>query len=142
MYGLSSATATIIPIILTSDKTLLSGNAKHKAWPLYMTIGNISNEVPFVPGKNAAKLIACLPIIAGTICFAVLSNDSGIVTNAKTDEFRDWFRTTIHRIIRHALQPIERFMRGGTIMLCADGKNDCVSPFSANTSATWRSSGF
>jgi len=53
------ATATIIPIILTSDKTLLSGNAKHKACPLYITIGNISNEVRFVPGKNAAKLIAC-----------------------------------------------------------------------------------
>ena len=58
----------------------------------------------------------------------LLSNDSGIVTNAKTDEFRDWFRTTIHRIIRHALQPIERFMRGGTIMLCADGKKRLCFP--------------
>src|SRR5579859_7774943 len=50
------------------------------------------------------------------------------MTNAKTEEFREWFRTTIHRIIRHTLQPIERVMQGGTLMLCADGKKRLCFP--------------
>jgi len=54
--------ATIIPIILTSDKTHLSGSGKFKAWPVLMTIGNIPNEWRFVPGKHCAEPIAMLPI--------------------------------------------------------------------------------
>jgi Plavaka transposase len=57
--------ATIIPIILTSDKTHLAFFGKVKGWPILMTIGNISNDVRFVPGKHCAQLICLLPIIKG-----------------------------------------------------------------------------
>jgi Plavaka transposase len=60
-----ASSSTIIPIILTSDKTLLSHNAKVKAWPLFMTIGNISNKVRFVPGKHCAQLICMIPVKFG-----------------------------------------------------------------------------
>jgi len=32
-----------------------------------MTIGNIPNDVRFVPGKHCAQLIALLPIITGIV---------------------------------------------------------------------------
>jgi hypothetical protein len=61
--GANAESVTIIPLILTSDKTHLSGSGKVKAWPVMMTIGNISNDVRFVPGKHCAQLIALLPLI-------------------------------------------------------------------------------
>jgi hypothetical protein len=59
--------ATVIPLILTSDKTHLSGSRKVKAWPLFLTIGNISSAVRFVPNNCASRLIALLPLLDGTI---------------------------------------------------------------------------
>ena len=69
------SSGTIIPIILTSDKTLLSHNAKAKAWPLFMTIGNISNKVRFVPGMHCAQLICMIPIKYGTYLMRILLMD-------------------------------------------------------------------
>ena len=57
--------ATVVLIILMSDKMHLATSGKVKAWPVYMTIGNIANDVRFVPGKHCAQLIALLPIING-----------------------------------------------------------------------------
>ena len=59
--------ATVIPILLTSDKTHLATSGKVKGWPLFMTIGNIPNDVRFVLGKHCAQLIALLPIITGIV---------------------------------------------------------------------------
>jgi hypothetical protein len=39
-----SDSPTVILIILSSNKTHLSHSGKMKAWPLYMTIGNISSK--------------------------------------------------------------------------------------------------
>jgi hypothetical protein len=63
--GSNAESVTVIPIILTSDKTYLSGSGKVKAWPVMMKIGNISNDVRFVPGKRCAQLISLLPLIKG-----------------------------------------------------------------------------
>ena len=60
--------ATIIPIILTSDKTQLSGSASVRAWPLFLTIDNLSNSVRFAPGYHCAQLIAIIPIMMGILC--------------------------------------------------------------------------
>jgi len=46
--------ATIIPLILTSDKTHLAFSGKVKGWPLMLSIGNIANDVRFVPGQHSA----------------------------------------------------------------------------------------
>ena len=59
--------ATVIPLILISDKTHLSSSEKVKAWPLFLTIGNIFSAVRFVPNNCASRLIALLPVLDGTI---------------------------------------------------------------------------
>ncbi|KAF7323509.1 hypothetical protein MKEN_00570500 [Mycena kentingensis (nom. inval.)] len=55
--------ATIIPIILSSDKTQLSTFAGDKqAWPVYITIGNISKEIRRQPSAHATMLLGYIPI--------------------------------------------------------------------------------
>src|SRR5438046_7361241 len=113
--------ATIIPIILTSDKTHLSGSGSAKAWPLFITIGNISNNIRFSPGYQCAQLIALIPIIHGDYLTIYRAKISGIETHHEMEEFHHWSGSLVHAVIRDVIVPIERVMRNRIRMTCADG---------------------
>ncbi|KAJ7483045.1 hypothetical protein B0H11DRAFT_1689911, partial [Mycena galericulata] len=53
--------ATIIPILLSSDKTQLTVFGNRSAYPVYMTIGNIPKEIRRKPSRQAYVLLAYLP---------------------------------------------------------------------------------
>jgi hypothetical protein len=53
----------IIPLMLSSDATIVSGNCKTKAWPMYMTIGNVPKDLRYVKGYGASRVLAYLPVI-------------------------------------------------------------------------------
>ncbi|KAJ7736807.1 hypothetical protein B0H16DRAFT_1326346 [Mycena metata] len=53
--------ATIIPILLSSDKTQLTMFGNQTAYPVYMTIGNIPKEIRRKPSRRAYVLLAYLP---------------------------------------------------------------------------------
>ncbi|KAL0573467.1 hypothetical protein V5O48_008494 [Marasmius crinis-equi] len=53
--------ATIIPIILSSDKTQLTVFGNKTAYPVYITIGNIPKEIRRKPSRGAYLLLAYLP---------------------------------------------------------------------------------
>ncbi|KAI9446288.1 hypothetical protein H4582DRAFT_2108003 [Lactarius indigo] len=57
----AGARKTIIPIILSSDKTQITLFRNKSAYPLYMTIGNIPKEIRCRPSSRAYVLIAYLP---------------------------------------------------------------------------------
>ena len=120
--------ATIIPIILTSDKTHLSGSGSAKAWPLFMTIGNISNNIRFAPGYQCAQLIALIPIISGNRPTLYIAESSDIETHHETEEFRGWSRSVVHAVIRDVMTPIESVMKNGVRMACADGAERLCFP--------------
>jgi len=124
----SASSTTIIPIILTSDKTLLSHNAKAKAWPLFMTIGNISNKVRFVPGKHCAQLICMIPVKYGYPPILNPPDGTGLETLQTNPVHRKWRREVIHQVIRTAMSSIESVMRTGIKMACADGKERLCFP--------------
>lgn len=54
--------ATIIPIILSSDKTQITNLGQKSAYPVYMTIGNLPKEIRRKPSWNAHVLLAYLPV--------------------------------------------------------------------------------
>ncbi|KAL0571739.1 hypothetical protein V5O48_010221 [Marasmius crinis-equi] len=53
--------ATIIPVILSSDKTQLTVFGNKTAYPVYITIGNIPKEIRRKPSRGAYLLLAYLP---------------------------------------------------------------------------------
>ena len=53
--------ATIIPIIISSDKTQLTLFRNKTAYPVYLTIGNIPKEIRRKPSWRAQILLAYLP---------------------------------------------------------------------------------
>ncbi|KAG2118643.1 hypothetical protein DEU56DRAFT_974831 [Suillus clintonianus] len=53
--------ATIIPIIISSDKTQVTMFRNKTAYPVYLTIGNIPKEIRRKPSRRAHILLAYLP---------------------------------------------------------------------------------
>lgn len=53
--------ATIIPIILSSDKTQLTLFRNKAAYPVYMTIGNLPKDICSKPSRGGQILLAYLP---------------------------------------------------------------------------------
>ncbi|KAG2129636.1 hypothetical protein DEU56DRAFT_973571 [Suillus clintonianus] len=53
--------ATIIPIIISSDKTQVTMFRNKTAYPVYLTIGNIPKEIRRKPSRHAHILLAYLP---------------------------------------------------------------------------------
>ncbi|KAL0063337.1 hypothetical protein AAF712_009732 [Marasmius tenuissimus] len=100
--------ATVVPLILSSDKTKLSVFRGDKsAWPVYLTIGNIGKEVRRQANAHATILIGYLPV-------------------GKYDCFSDKTRPlaqyrTFHKCMSMLTQPLINAGQQGMAMTCSDG---------------------
>jgi Plavaka transposase len=123
----STPSVTVIPLILTSDKTHLSGSGKTKGWPVYMTIGNIAHTVRFSPKHQAARLVALLPTMTGND-FSVCANIAGLAKHESNEQYRKWNREMFHTILYKTLQPLEHAMNHGIRLPCGDGHERLCFP--------------
>ncbi|KAJ7155095.1 hypothetical protein C8R46DRAFT_1296282 [Mycena filopes] len=99
--------ATIAPLILSSDKTMLSNfRGDNSAWPVYLTIGNIGKETRRNVSSHATVLIGYLPI-PKFACF-----DKNTRSLAKYRLF--------HRCMTLIMESIVEAGRTGVSMTCAD----------------------
>ncbi|KAI0342945.1 hypothetical protein BDW22DRAFT_1439756 [Trametopsis cervina] len=110
--------ATIVPVILASDKTQLSTFSGDKsAWPVYLTIGNLPKSLRRSPSAHATVLIGYLPVTK-LECFS----------KAKRSLFG---YQLFHDCMRSLLEPLIEAGTRGVDMVCADGFIRTIYPIIA-----------
>ncbi|KAI0683940.1 hypothetical protein BC835DRAFT_1515409 [Cytidiella melzeri] len=95
--------ATIIPIIISTDKTQLTLFRNKTAYPVYLTIGNIPKEIRRKPSSRAYVLLAYLP----TTKLEFVSNKAAR---------RRMIANLYHVCMKKILQPLEKFGISGLSM--------------------------
>ena len=100
--------ATILPVIIASDKTQLSNFSGDKsAWPVYLTIGNIEKSTRRSPSAQATVLIGYIPVTK-LECFSK--------PKRKTQG-----QQIFHDCMKSLLKPLVDAGKKGVDMACADG---------------------
>ncbi|KZP02250.1 hypothetical protein FIBSPDRAFT_703416, partial [Athelia psychrophila] len=101
--------AMFVPIILGSDKTTVSvGTGHNEYWPVYMSIGNIQNNVRRAH-RDGMVLLGFLPIA---------KTDK---TQAESEDFRNFRRQLSHTCIAQMLKPLKNGFTKPEPMRCPDG---------------------
>ena len=96
------------PVILSSDKMSLSVfSGDKKAWPIYLTIGNILKDVRRQVSAHTTILIGYLPV-SRLECFQKKSRS--------VEEYR-----LFHYAMSLLLHPLAEAGHQGKAMVCADG---------------------
>ncbi|KAF8247294.1 hypothetical protein K440DRAFT_650558 [Wilcoxina mikolae CBS 423.85] len=100
--------STVVPVILGSDKTMLSTLSGDKsAWPVYLSIGNLSKAKRRSVKLNGLILIGLLPRCA-----------NGPKTHTIKIAYQEYMATI--------LCPLEEPAKSGIKVLCADGSTRYV----------------
>ncbi|KAH8100148.1 hypothetical protein BXZ70DRAFT_894126 [Cristinia sonorae] len=100
--------ATIVPIIISSDKTRLTNFKGKTAYPVYLTIGNIPKEVRRKPSLHSQILLAYLPVTR--------------LEHIKNKKSRRRVQVNLfHTCMGRILRPLERAGLHGEEMASGDG---------------------
>ncbi|KZS92029.1 hypothetical protein SISNIDRAFT_413529, partial [Sistotremastrum niveocremeum HHB9708] len=112
--------ATVAPLILASDKTQLTNfSGNRAAWPVYLTLGNISKTVRRQTKKHATVLIGYLPI-------PKLAH----ITNPEQRSIEMW--RIFHDSMAKLLEPLVEAGQHGMDVTCADREIRRVFPILAS----------
>ena len=100
--------ATVIPLLLSSDKTQLTQFCDKMAYPVHLTIGNIPKDICRKPSRHAQVLVGYIP----TTKFKGLANKA-----ARHRSQANLF----HTCMRLLLAPINSIGETGIEMMGGDG---------------------
>ncbi|KAG8736304.1 hypothetical protein FRC12_017690 [Ceratobasidium sp. 428] len=120
-----NARATIAPLIIASDKTSLSTlSGGQEAYPVYLTIGNISKTLRRKAKERATVLIGYLPVDK--------------FEDVKNPEVRARLRADMtHRAMEQLFAPLKTASEEGFEAWCADGRLRHVYPIVAAFVGDW-----
>ncbi|KAG9084408.1 hypothetical protein FRC06_004093 [Ceratobasidium sp. 370] len=117
--------ATAMPVIVASDATQLSVlSGSKKAWPVYLTIGNISKDLRRRPSQRATILVGYIPV-----------TDLKCIADETKRRERQW--SLFHTCLAKILAPLREVCVAGVDMVCADGGIRHVHPILAAYIADW-----
>jgi Plavaka transposase len=100
--------ATIVPIIISTDKTLLTQFRNKNAYPVYLTIGNIPKEIRRKPSCRAYVLLGYLPTTR-------LENEANKASR------RRQLANLYHSCMSKILHPLKHAGESGIFMTTGDG---------------------
>ncbi|KAJ3564141.1 hypothetical protein NP233_g8487 [Leucocoprinus birnbaumii] len=100
--------ATVVPIILSSDKTQLTMFRNKQAYPVYMTLGNIPKHIHRKPSRQVQVLLAYLP----TTKLEHISNKA-LCRHAISNLF--------HTCMQFIVKPLEHLSKTGIELTSGDG---------------------
>ncbi|OJT07538.1 hypothetical protein TRAPUB_1634 [Trametes pubescens] len=103
------AGGTVIPIIISSDKTQLTVFGNKSAYPVYLTIGNLPKDIRRKPSHRGQILLAYLPT----------SNLEHITNKAAR---RRTLSNLFHACMRQILSPLQTAGEDGVSMTSGDGR--------------------
>ncbi|KAH0611279.1 uncharacterized protein H6S33_010544 [Morchella sextelata] len=104
--------STVIPIICASDGTHLTNfSGDKKAWPIYLTIGNIKSSVRNKPTGHSFILLGLLPV----------PPKLGKNTTLANCVLRRQSQMALHRALGEIFQSIRECSQEGELIKCADG---------------------
>ncbi|KAH9847806.1 hypothetical protein C2E23DRAFT_740945, partial [Lenzites betulinus] len=103
------AGGTVIPIIISSDKTQLTVFGNKSAYPVYLTIGNLPKDIRRKPSHCGQILLAYLPT----------SNLEHITNKAAR---RRTLSNLFHACMRQILSPLQAAGEDGVSMVSGDGQ--------------------
>ncbi|KAG8720261.1 hypothetical protein FRC08_000697 [Ceratobasidium sp. 394] len=117
--------ATIAPVIIATDQTSLAVMCGgQKAYPVYVTVGNIDKATRRKGSEGAMVLLGFLPVDA----FEDIEDDT---------ERRRLKADLVHRAMEKMLEPLRKASEEGVDMWCPDGRLRCVYPRIAAYLADW-----
>ena len=100
--------ATVIPVILSTDKTQLTLFRGKSAYPVYLTIGNIPKHIRRKPSRHAQILITYIP----TTKLETFTNQTGQ---------RRAMANLYHFCMKFIVSPIKAYGETGIPMMSGDG---------------------
>ena len=100
--------ATIVPIIISTDKTQLTTFHNKSAYPVYLTLGNIPKEIRRKPSRNSQILLGYLPT-------SRLEHITSVTSRRRT------LTNLFHACMWRILSPLRTAGADGVIMRSGDG---------------------
>ncbi|KAG8737181.1 hypothetical protein FRC10_008489 [Ceratobasidium sp. 414] len=116
---------TIAALVIATDQTKLASLCGgQKAYPVYITLGNIGKDGRRQPTKHATVLLGFLPVDG----FEDIAND---------DERRRMKADLVHRAMETMFAPLVAASKTGVEMRCMDGRLRRMFPLVAAYMADW-----
>ncbi|KAG0132873.1 hypothetical protein HOY82DRAFT_483309 [Tuber indicum] len=104
--------STLVLIICASDVTFLTNfSGDKKAWPIYLTIGNILSKTRNKSSKHATILLALLPVLPKMLGVAFRDSCQRQVNNE-----------VLFELLQAILAPLGEIEEARIEIECADGK--------------------
>ncbi|KAM6489611.1 hypothetical protein JOM56_014933 [Amanita muscaria] len=110
--------ATIVPLILSSDRTQVTSFGSKTAYPVYLTIGNVPKVIRRKPSQRAQILLAYLPT-SKLPSVAIRASQRRMIANL------------FHACLRRLLAPLDRLGIEGIIMTDGNGIKRRIHPILA-----------
>ncbi|KAF9782655.1 hypothetical protein BJ322DRAFT_1100637 [Thelephora terrestris] len=110
--------ATILPVIISSDKTQVTSFGGKSVYPVYVTIGNIPKDIQRKPSTHAQALLAYLPV-------STLDQIDSATSRRRA------VPNLFHFCMCYILGPLEQAGKTGVMMKSGDGSTRRCHPILA-----------